>query len=62
MATFFSGGTIWCGVGRVAQSARVDGGKIVEDGMHDELLARGALYKTLWDAQVGGFLPEVREL
>ena len=30
MAKFFSGGTIWCGVGRVAQSARVDGGKIVE--------------------------------
>ena len=38
-----------------------DGGKIVEDGTHDELLARGGLYKTLWDAQVGGFLPDVRD-
>lgn len=30
MATFFSGGTIWCGVGCVAQSVRIDGEKIVE--------------------------------
>ena len=37
-----------------------DSGKIVEDGTHDELLKQGGLYKTLWDAQVGGFLPEVR--
>ncbi|MDP5370048.1 MAG: ATP-binding cassette domain-containing protein [Pseudomonadota bacterium] len=37
-----------------------DGGKIVEDGTHDELLVRDGLYKTLWNAQVGGFLPEVR--
>ncbi len=35
-----------------------DKGKIVEDGTHRELLARGGLYKTLWDAQVGGFLPD----
>ncbi len=33
-------------------------GKIAEDGTHNELLLRGGLYKTLWDAQVGGFLPE----
>lgn len=33
-----------------------DQGKIVEDGTHGELLAKGGLYKTLWDAQVGGFL------
>ena len=33
-----------------------DKGKIVEDGTHDELLARQGLYKTLWDTQVGGFL------
>lgn len=33
-----------------------DKGKIVEDGTHNELLARGGLYKHLWDAQVGGFL------
>jgi ATP-binding cassette subfamily B protein len=33
-----------------------DQGKILEDGTHSELLARGGLYKHLWDAQVGGFL------
>lgn len=33
-----------------------DKGKIVEDGTHSELLAKAGLYKTLWDAQVGGFL------
>jgi len=32
-------------------------GKIVEDGNHKELLKNGGLYKTLWHAQVGGFLP-----
>jgi len=37
-----------------------DRGKIVEDGTHEELLKREALYKTLWDAQVGGFLPETK--
>ena len=33
-----------------------DQGKIVEEGTHDELLAKDSLYKKLWDAQVGGFL------
>lgn len=37
-----------------------DKGKIMEDGSHKELLALKGLYKTLWDAQVGGFLPEMR--
>jgi ATP-binding cassette subfamily B protein len=35
-----------------------DQGKIVEDGTHMKLLDKNNLYKTLWDAQVGGFLPE----
>lgn len=35
-----------------------DRGEIVEDGTHQELLTKGGLYKTLWDAQVGGFLPD----
>ncbi len=34
-----------------------DQGKIVEEGSHAQLLASGGLYKTLWNAQVGGFLP-----
>lgn len=33
-------------------------GKIIEDGTHEELLRHGGVYKKLWDAQVGGFLPE----
>jgi ATP-binding cassette subfamily B protein len=35
-----------------------DKGKIVEDGTHKQLLTKGGLYKSLWDTQVGGFLPE----
>ncbi len=30
MATFFTGGTIWCGIGCIADSLRIDGEKIVE--------------------------------
>uniref|UniRef100_UPI00035CA3CA ATP-binding cassette domain-containing protein n=1 Tax=Legionella tunisiensis TaxID=1034944 RepID=UPI00035CA3CA len=33
-------------------------GIIVEDGDHKELVAKNGLYKAMWDAQVGGFLPE----
>jgi ATP-binding cassette subfamily B protein len=33
-------------------------GKIVEDGTHEELLEKGGMYKTLWNAQIGGFLPD----
>lgn len=35
-----------------------DRGVIAEDGTHDELIINNGLYKTLWDAQVGGFLPD----
>ncbi len=37
-----------------------DRGKIMEDGTHQQLLAKAGLYKTLWDAQVGGFLPDTK--
>ncbi|MBP9691830.1 MAG: ABC transporter ATP-binding protein [Alphaproteobacteria bacterium] len=33
-------------------------GKIVEDGSHEELLKKNGLYQSLWEAQVGGFLPD----
>lgn len=38
-----------------------DQGKIVEDGTHAELLAKGGLYKNLWNTQVGGFLPDKKD-
>lgn len=31
-------------------------GHIVEEGSHQALLAKGGLYKMLWDTQVGGML------
>ncbi len=34
----------------------MDGGRIVEQGRHDALLARGGLYARLWARQSGGFL------
>ncbi len=33
-----------------------DKGKIIEDGTHQELLAKNGMYSMLWKAQVGGFL------
>lgn len=35
-------------------------GKIIEQGTHTELLAKHGLYKTLWEAQAGGFLPDTK--
>ena len=35
--------------------------KIIEMGTHQELLASAGLYKTLWNAQVCGFLPDKRK-
>jgi ABC-type multidrug transport system fused ATPase/permease subunit len=34
----------------------LDQGRIVEEGSHEELLARGGLYAQLWKRQSGGFL------
>ena len=35
-----------------------DNGVIVEEGSHDVLLKQNGMYKILWKAQVGGFLPD----
>lgn len=35
----------------------MDRGRIVEDGDHRSLIARGGLYASLWSRQSGGFLP-----
>ncbi|WGW04609.1 ABC transporter ATP-binding protein [Tropicibacter oceani] len=43
----------------IAQMDRIlvmDQGRIVEDGSHDALLARGGLYAQFWARQSGGFL------
>ena len=35
----------------------VDAGRIVEQGSHEDLLALGGIYASLWSHQSGGFLP-----
>ena len=43
----------------IAQMDRIivmDGGKIVEDGTHSQLLAQRGLYAGFWERQSGGFL------
>lgn len=36
----------------------LDGGRIAQDGTHDELVARGGIYAELWQHQAGGFLQD----
>ncbi len=40
----------------------LDSGRIVEEGSHSELLARGGLYARLWHRQSGGFLAAFEEV
>jgi ATP-binding cassette subfamily B protein len=40
----------------------LEGGKIREEGTHDELLGRSdSLYQKLWNLQAGGFIPAITE-
>jgi ATP-binding cassette subfamily B protein len=39
----------------------LDRGRIVEEGTHDDLLARGGLYARYWERQSGGFTREAAE-
>jgi len=36
----------------------LDKGKIIEDGSHEELLKNQGYYQSMWNMQIGGFLPE----
>jgi ATP-binding cassette subfamily B multidrug efflux pump len=40
----------------------IDGGRIVEEGTHAELIAKGGLYADLWARQSGGFIVEPKNL
>lgn len=36
----------------------MENGRIVEDGNHDQLVALGGVYASLWNSQVSGFIPD----
>ena len=42
-------------VARMDRLVMLDGGRIVEQGTHAELLARGGAYARAWSRQSGGF-------
>ncbi|HMN74965.1 MAG TPA: ABC transporter ATP-binding protein [Burkholderiaceae bacterium] len=44
-------------IARMDRLIVLDAGRIVEQGTHADLLARGGAYATLWRHQSGGFLP-----
>ena len=39
----------------------LEGGAVVAQGTHDELLAEGGLYQKLWSIQAGGFISSADE-
>jgi hypothetical protein len=39
----------------------MEAGRIVEQGSHADLLARGGAYARMWNRQSGGFLDDPRE-
>ena len=45
-------------IARMDRIVVLDGGRVVEDGSHDDLLARDGIYARFWARQSGGFLGE----
>jgi ATP-binding cassette subfamily B protein len=43
-------------IARMDRIVVLDQGRIVEEGTHADLLARGGLYSRYWERQSGGFL------
>jgi ATP-binding cassette, subfamily B, multidrug efflux pump len=43
-------------IARMDRIVVLDQGRVVEDGTHGELLAKGGIYARLWNRQSGGFL------
>ena len=62
LAEVMRGKTVLAIAHRLSTIAQMDrivvmaGGRVVEQGRHDALLARGGLYASLWARQSGGFL------
>jgi ATP-binding cassette, subfamily B, multidrug efflux pump len=68
LTTLMQGKTVIAIAHRLSTIAALDrlivleAGRIVEEGSHADLLAKGGLYARLWHRQSGGFLGQGREL